>query len=696
MTNNQNHSSIVGFIWSVADEVLRDDFKRSKYPDVILPFTVLRRLDCVLAPTRDKVRQRYEDLRERGLQNVDPQLRRVAGYSFYNLSKFDFPSLAKDPRNLAKNLRAYINGFSEQMHEVIDKFKLSATIESLDEKGLLFLLIQKFSEVDLHPDAIDNHQMGTIFEELIRKFNEQSNENPGEHFTPREVIRLMVRLVLNGDKDILKQLGVTRTVFDPACGTGGMLSIAKEYIHERINSKADIRLYGQEVNDETFAVCKSDLYIKGDDKDAENIKPDSCLSKDGHAGGTFDYMLTNPPYGKDWKKEKDFIEDEAARGESGRFSAGLPRISDGQLLFLQHMLSKMSQPTQDSKGGSRIAIVMNGSPLFTGDAGSGESEIRRWIMENDYLETIVALPGQLFYNTGINTYVWVLTNRKQKKRRNKVLLINGAATRKDGDKELEIFASKMKKSLGDKRNELTEDHIEALNQISIEYQETEFSKIFDSTDFGYRKVTVEKPLRLNFQASSDRIEKLKDSPAYKALIKGRKKGMNADADIDKGKEQQELISKVITLLDSARVYKNRDAFLKVLQAAAKKASVSLNGVVTKIIVQGLSERDPEADICVDTKGRPEPDPDLRDYENVPLKQDIYEYYEREVRPHVPDAWINEEVRDVRDGKIGKVGYEISFNRYFYRYEPPRALEEIESEISALEEDIANSLKELMG
>ena len=458
---------IANFIWSIADEILRDDFKRGKYPDVILPFTVLRRLDCVLAPTKEKVLKRYEELKAKGLENMDGQLRRAAGHSFYNISKFDFPKLLDDPKNIGKNLRAYINNFSENMRDVIDRFKLRGTIDTLDEKGLLFALVRKLSDADLHPDKVDNHTMGTIFEELIRRFNEQSNENPGEHFTPREVIRLMVRLLINGDRAVLRQESAIRTVFDPACGSGGMLSIAKEHVLGQINPNADIRLFGQEVNDETYAVCKSDLLIKGDDRDADNIKPGSCLSADGHARATFDYMLTNPPYGKDWKKEQAFIDEEAARGEAGRFGAGTPRISDGQILFLQHMLSKM-KPVSD--GGSRIAIVMNGSPLFTGDAGSGESEIRRWILEHDWLETIVALPGQLFYNTGINTYIWVLTNRKPKARRGKVLLVNGAAVRKENGKEVEVFARKMRRSLGDKRNELAEEHIVELARLAQAFE----------------------------------------------------------------------------------------------------------------------------------------------------------------------------------------------------------------------------------
>ncbi|MCX6024212.1 MAG: class I SAM-dependent DNA methyltransferase, partial [Chloroflexi bacterium] len=392
------------------------------------------------------VREAHEEAQRRGLNDPTSRLRGVALHSFYNTSPFDFRRLLDDPKNIGANLRSYINGFSENMREVVEKFKLRSTIETLEEKGLLFQLIQKFASVDLHPDHVDNHAMGTVFEELIRRFNEQTNENPGEHFTPREVIRLMARLVLDGDRDALQKPGVFRRVFDPACGTGGMLSIAKEYVLEHINPGAAIELFGQEVNDETFAVCKSDLLIKGDDGDADHIRPDSCLSRDGHVGATFEYMLCNPPYGKDWKKEQAFISEEEAKGYAGRFGAGTPRISDGQLLFLQHMLSKMCPVVE---GGSRISIVMNGSPLFTGDAGSGETEIRRWILENDWLETIVALPGQLFYNTGITTYIWVLSNRKPEARRCKVLLVNGAATRKEGDKDVEVFARKMRRSLGD-------------------------------------------------------------------------------------------------------------------------------------------------------------------------------------------------------------------------------------------------------
>lgn len=688
-----NFRDTVNFLWSVADEVLRDDFKRGKYPDVILPFVLLRRLDCVLEKTKPQVLERYKMLSERGLLNLDGQLRRTAGKSFYNISPYDFPKLLDDKKNLGKNLIAYLNGFSENMREIIDKYHLRATIETLDEKRLLPLLVQKFSEVDLHPDTVDNHEMGTVFEELIRKFNEQSNENPGEHFTPREVVRLMVRLVLDGDRDLLTRRGVSREVFDPACGTGGMLSIAKEYVLAAINPEADIRLFGQEVNDETYAVCKSDLLMKGDDRDAGNIKPDSSLSRDGHPRAAFDYMLTNPPYGKDWKKEKEFIEEEAERGHAGRFGAGLPRISDGQMLFLQHMLSKMKPP---SEGGSRIAIVMNGSPLFTGDAGSGESEIRRWILENDWLETLVSLPGQLFYNTGIGTYIWVLTNRKPASRKGKVLLVNGAATRKEGEKQVEVFARKMRKSLGDKRNELSDEHVDQLAALAAGFQEGPHALILDNEDFGYRRITVERPLRLNFEASPERIAPLRAAPTFLNLATSKKRGTAAEVEIAAGRRTQAAIIGALERLDAGSLYRyrNREQFETELDRVLKKEGLKLAAPVRKAILAALSERDPNADACTDADGNPEPDPELRDFENVPLKEDIHDFFAREVEPHVPDAWINEDARDPRDGEVGRVGYEISFTRLFFQYEPPRPLAVIDEEIRALEAEILGMLREV--
>lgn len=675
-----NHSEIVSFIWSVAD-LIRDTFKRGKYQDVILPLTVLRRLDCVLAPTKEKVLQVNSKLKGK-LDNLGPQLCKASGFAFYNTSLYDFEKLLGDAPNIASNFRAYINGFSDNMREVIEKFDFDNTITKLDEAGLIFLVMERFKNVDLHPDRISNHDMGYIFEELIRKFNEALNENPGEHFTPREVIRLMVNLILARDKRALRKEAIIRTVYDPCCGSGGMLTIAKNWI-TGVNPKADIHLFGQEVNPETFGICKSDLYMKSmDGRDAENIRFGSTLSNDQHADRRFDYLLTNPPYGKDWKMDKTAVEDEAERGYAGRFGAGTPRISDGQLLFLQHMLARVKD---QKKGGSRVAIIMNGSPLFAGDAGSGESEIRRWILENDCLEAIVALPEQLFYNTGIATYVWVLTNRKEAKRKGKVQLIKATD-----------FWVPMRKSLGDKRREIAADQIKQITEIHKAFEVTQNSKVFDTTDFGYRKITVERPLRLNFQASNDRIEGLKLNKTFMNLAVSKKKDRKKKAaeEAEGGKEQEAILAMLSTL--PKRLFKDRPSFEKALNQVINAEGIKLATPVKKAILAALSERDETAAICLDKDGNPEPDPELRDTENVTLSESIETFFDREVKPHVPDAWINTAICDHKDGEVGKVGYEINFNRYFYKYVPPRPLEEIEADISGLEKDIMEMLREVMG
>ncbi|MCD4843164.1 MAG: type I restriction-modification system subunit M [Methanosarcinales archaeon] len=675
-----NFSEITTFIWSIAD-LLRDTFKRGKYQDVILPLTVLRRIDCVLEPTKQEVLDENIKLKEK-LENLYPQLTRASGFAFYNTSLYDFERLMADAPNLANNLRAYINGFSENMHEVLEKFDFDNTIKKLDEAGLLFLVMERFKNIDLHPDKISNHEMGYIFEELIRKFNEALDENPGEHFTPREVIRMMVNILITHDEQALSSNHIVRTVFDPCCGSGGMLTIAKERIME-INNLADIHLFGQESQPETFAICKSDLYMKSaDGKDAENIKFGSTLSNDRHSNRNFDYMFSNPPYGKEWKMDEAAVKAEAERGLAGRFGAGLPRISDGQLLFLQHMLARMKSPAE---GGSRVAIVMNGSPLFTGDAGSGESEIRRWILENDWLDAIVALPEQLFYNTGIATYVWILTNRKEPERRGKVQLINGTS-----------FWVPMRKSLGNKRREISQDHIGRLTEIYEDFKEGEYSKIFDFTNFGYRKITVERPLRLNFQASFDRIDRIQEQKAFKNLAISRKKDPKVKAKEEaEGKKQQEaILSMLATLPDT--MFKDRKEFENIFKETVKTSGLKLSAPVKKAILSALSERDETAKICRDKDGNPEPDPDLRDTENVPLEEDVFIYYEREVKPHVPDAWVNTAICDQKDGNVGKVGYEINFNRYFYKYQPPRPLEEIEADIKIVEKEILELLSEVAG
>jgi type I restriction enzyme M protein len=700
-----NHSEIVSFLWGVAD-LIRDTFKRGKYQDVILPFTVLRRLDCVLAPTKAKVLETQAKYKGK-LENLEPQLRKTSGFAFYNTSRYDFEKLLADAPHLAANLRNYIAGFSSNMREVIEKFDFDNTISKLDEAGLLFKVMERFKNVDLHPDKIDNPTMGMIFEELIRKFNEALNENPGEHFTPRDVVHLMVDLLLAGDEERIRTRGVVLTVYDPCCGSGGMLTISKEHItsgvrrnsdlvREPINSEADVHLFGQEVNPETWAVSKSDmLMLHPDGHDADNILFGSTLSNDRHAARQFDYLIANPPYGKDWKRDEDVVRSEHERGTAGRFGAGLPRISDGQLLFLLHMLWHMKDA---EKEGSRVAIIMNGSPLFTGDAGSGESEIRRWILENDWLEALIALPEQLFYNTGIATYVWVLTNRKPPARRGKVQLINGTS-----------FWTQMQKSLGDKRRQIPFDKAQEIVKILGDFIDNDVrtitengkqseiivSKIFPLSHFGFRKITVERPLRLNFQASPERLAWLKEEKAFQNLAVSKKRGAAREKEEAAGRMQQEAIRKLLGTLPGT-LYKDREEFEQLVTSAAQKSGVKLAGPVLKAILSALSDRNESAEVCRDKNGHPEPDPELRDTENVPLSESIESFFEREVKPHVPDAWIDTNKRDEKDGKVGIVGYEINFNRYFYQYKPPRKLEEIEADIRSIEKDILTMLREAAG
>ena len=699
-----NYSQIVSFIWGVAD-LIRDAFKRGKYQDVILPLTVLRRLDGVLAPSKENVLQRQAELKGRGLEELHGQLCHASGFAFYNTSRYDFERLLADAPNVAANLRNYIAGFSQNMREVLERFDFDNTISKLDEAGLLFQVLERFGNVDLHPDIIDNATMGTIFEELIRRFNEALNENPGEHFTPRDVIHLMVDLMLAGDESNISGEGVVRTIYDPCCGSGGMLTIAKEHIvigHREngslltgpVNPLAEIYLYGQEVNPETWAVSKSDLHMKDPTgKDAENVVFGTTLSNDRHATSTFDYLIANPPYGKDWKRDESAVRAEHGRGGAGRFGPGLPRISDGQLLFLLHMLARAKTPQE---GGSRIAIIMNGSPLFTGDAGSGESEIRRYIFENDLLEALIALPEQLFYNTGISTYVWLLTNRKAPERQGKVQLIDASS-----------FWVLMPRSLGDKRRQIPPDKTRDILKILNDYrdgdtrmiardghqEEVVVSRVFPTTHFGFRKVTVERPLRLNFQASPERIGRLEEEKGFEALTTSRKRGYAAAQEEAQGLRLQKSLLDLLNGLPKT-IVADRKAFEDILDAAAKKAGLKLPVPARKAVLSALSERDPTAEICRDRDGKPEPDPELRDTERVPLAEDVYAFFEREVRPHVPDAWLDESKRDAKDGKVGIVGYEINFNRHFYRYSPPRLLEDIETDIRHIEADIVRMLREV--
>ncbi len=702
-----NHSQIVSFLWGVAD-LIRDTFKRSKYQDVILPLTVLRRLDSVLAPTKPKVLEVQARFSSK-IDNLDPLLRKASGFAFYNTSRDDFEKLLADAPGIAGNLRNYIAGFSPNMREVLEKFDFDNTISKLDESGLLFLVVQRFGDpkVRLHPDEVDNATMGTIFEELIRKFNEALNENPGEHFTPRDVVHLMVDLLLAGDEDRLGTKGIVRSVYDPCCGSGGMLTIAQEHIvagetrdgevlSEAVNPDADVHLFGQEVNPETFAICKSDLFMKSaDGRDAENVLFGSTLSSDRHANDNFDYLIANPPYGKDWKRDQDAVRTEHDRGAAGRFGPGLPRISDGQLLFLLHMLAHQKDPAQ---GGSRVAIIMNGSPLFTGDAGSGESEIRRFILEHDLLEALIALPEQLFYNTGIATYVWVLTNRKRPERQGKVQLINASS-----------FWRQLRKSLGDKRREVPFERKEDILRLLADFEdgakrmagdngeerEIVVSRIYPTTHFGFRKITVERPLRLNFQASPERIARLEEQRAFANLAVSRKRGEAKEKDEAAGREQQAAIRALLEGL-SDELFVDRADFEAALSAAAEDAKLKLAAPIRKAILSALSERNEAAAICRDKDGNAEPDPELRDTENVPLLEDVEAFFEREVKPHVHDAWINTGRRDSQDGKVGIVGYEINFNRYFYEYRPPRPLEDIEADIQQVEKEIVAMLQGMAG
>ena len=669
-----NFQDKINFIWSIA-ELLRGPYKKEQYGDVILPMAVLRRFDCVLADTKEEVLKKYETLKKSGLQNVDPVLNRISNQEFNNTSKYDFEKLLAEPDNIANNLRNYINGFSKNAREIIEHFDFDKQITKLNDNDLLYLVVSEFNKIDLHPDVVSNTEMGYIFEELIRRFSEHGEA--GDHYTPREVIRLMVNILLNEDNEELTQPGLVTTVYDCCAGTGGMLSVAEQHLKE-LNPGIQVELFGQEINPQSFSICKSDMLIKG--QNADNIILGDSFTEDGHRGATFRYMLTNPPFGVEWKKAERFIRDEYEKdGFDGRFGAGLPRISDGSLLFLQHLISKMRQ---DEKG-SRIAIIFNGSPLFTGDAGSGESEIRRWIIENDMLEGIIALPDQLFYNTGISTYIWIVTNRKNNDimkgpvRTGKIQLVNAVD-----------FYEKMRKSLGNKRNEISEEQIKEITRIYGEFKENEYCKIFDNDDFGYQKIVVERPLRLNFQVTEEKINNLYNETAFKKLAESRKKGAAGLQEKEEGKKLQRQIIDTLKTMDANVLYKNRDTFTKVLKKTFKAADVNLNSPLLKAILSALSEKDETADICVDREGNSEPDTDLKDTENVPLKEDIHEYFEREVKPHVPDAWIDESKT--------KIGYEIPFTRYFYKYQPLRPSEEIANEIKELEESIQEKLKKVMG
>jgi len=659
MSGNFGH--IVNFIWNVAD-LLRDIYKRKDYPDVILPFTVLRRLDGVLSQTKEQVLETHEKY-YRELEDPSAVLMKASGHSFYNISKYDFKKLLSDPTNIKQNMFDFLNGFSQNMLEVVERFQLRERINYLAEKGLLFKVVQRFADVDLGPQAVSNHDMGYIFEELIRKFNEENNEEAGEHFTPREIIHLMVNIIMAEDKERLSMPGILTTVYDPACGTGGMLTVAKDHILSReINPNADVELFGQEINDETFAVCKSDMIIKGENPD--NIKPDSSFSHDGFANQSFDYILSNPPFGKDWRQDQKFIEDEHEKGFSGRFGAGLPRIDDGQLLFLQHMVSKMH--SGESGEITRVAVVFNGSPLFTGDAGSGESEIRRWIIENDLLDCIIGMPDQMFYNTNISTYLWILTNRKTDARKGKVTLIDAR------DMYIE-----MKKNLGQKRKEISDAQIREITDLYLHNISNGRVKIFSNSDFGYRKITGERSLRLRFEVNEENIGKVIEDKAFQ--------NVKNQTQLTGSSGLQDIIRNAFKSLNR-KSYLSSNEFEKELEAAFTNNGFRLSSAQRKSIIKAFGTRDEKAEIILDKNGNPEPDTNLRDYETVPLKEDIKAYFDREVKPFVPDAWI--------DFSKTEIGYEIPFTRHFYKYIPPRPLEEIDVDLKKLGKEIIDLLGEI--
>lgn len=724
--NIHAHEELKGKIWEIANR-LRGPYRPPQYRLVMLPMVVLRRLDCVLEPTKEVVLKRLDELTARKTPDAakDRLLGKAADpkrkHPLYNTSPYTFASLLADSENIAPNLVAYINGFSPTAQRIFERFKFADQIEKLDTSNRLFTIVKAMADVDLHPSRIDNLQMGYLFEYLVMRFNEQANEEAGDHFTPREVIRLMANLIYTGEQDVYKP-GIYRTIYDPACGTGGMLSESEKLILDQ-NERAQLALFGQEYNDESWAICCSDMLIK--DEDTANIVLGDTLgdgkTRDGFEGNRFHYLMANPPFGVEWKDQKKAVENEhITLGFSGRFGAGLPAINDGSLLFLQHMIAKMHpyKEGDEDQPGSKIAVVFNGSPLFSGDAGSGPSNIRRWIIENDWLDTIVALPDQLFYNTGIFTYIWLVTNRKPSDRRGKVQLIDGTR-----------FFVKMKKSLNNKRNEITEDQIRHLVRVYGNYQDGEtaqiehsgetetrvISRIFENREFGFLKVTVERPLRMNFEATPERIARLDDQSAFVnlAIPKKRRDKAAIEREIAEGRKEQEAIREMLRALEAKGRYMDRAAFEADVMKTARRFTLKILGPIKKAIFAALGERDPEAAICRDNQGEPEPDSELRDTENIPLppgtalplpmgfgpdkpnhrlvaafRDEIDAYMAREVLPHVPDAWV--------DYDKTKVGYEIPINRHFYVYKPPRPLEDIEADIAKLEGEIAGLLKGLLG
>ena len=705
----KNHNEISEFIWGIKEHI-RDEYAEKDYEEVILPFTLLRRIDCVLEGTNEKVVQAYEKYKDTAEPELlDRLLKKASGHNFYNRSHYSLLKITKDP-NIGANFDAYLKGFSKNIQDILLNFSggeekgLSPIYETLLRKDLLLVVTKDFIKIDLHPDRISNHDMGTIFEILIRKSKETSNEKAGQYFTPREIVQLMVNLVFANETEKLQSVGAAISIYDPCCGTGGMLTTAKDYLQESVNQKLDVYLFGQEINEKTYAIAKSDLLIKGED--AENIKHGNTITKDRLIGKTFNYMLTNPPFGDDWKNIREFVENESTeKGFDGRFGAGTPDVSDGSFLFLQHMISKMNP------SGSIIGIVFNGSPLFNGDAGGGWSNIRGWIMDdpNDLLDCIVAMPKDLFYGTGIGSYIWILNNNKPASRRGKVQLINGIHP---------TFTKKIK-SLGKKQYEISDEGIALITSIykaykpySIEVEENgtsaalgtgkgreiEVSKIYDVADFKYTKVRVERPLRLAYEITDERIAALKEHSKFKEFAISKKKDKaSAEADIAKGQAMQLQILKALqSFKGKVRVMSDADFFGAFAKALGSKPSKAL----LKMYRDSLGEKDEAADVVFadpfavpiqsgrvcDWAVKPLADTELRDTESIKWKEDIDEYFAREVLPFAPDAWM--------DRDEDKIGYEIPFTKFFYEYKPLRDLTEIMGDLLALEQETEDLLDEI--
>ncbi len=643
----------VNFIWNIA-ESLRGPFKPAEYGSVVLPFTVLRRLDAVLAETKPKVLNVAKATESMPDVLRHLRLAEAAGHQFYNTSTFDLAKLVADPQDLRANLSAYLAGFSENVRDIFERFEFDKTLNKLAEKNKLYSVTEKFAQADFHPNVVSNIGMGLIFEELIRWANERSNETAGDHYTPREVIALMVQLIFALDDDALSKPGVVRSIYDPTAGTGGMLSVADEYLR-RMNPGIQLSLYGQDYNDASYAICKADMVIKG--QDVDNIALGDTLTEDAFDDKKFDYGLSNPPFGVDWKDQRTYVDEEHARlGFNGRFGPGTPAVSDGAMLFLLHLVSKMRKKED---GGSRVAIVLNGSPLFSGGAGGGESNIRKWLLENDLDEAIIGLPEDMFYNTGISTYIWVLSNRKTDERKGRVQLIDGR----------EMF-TKLRKGRGSKRNELSPKNIETVVGLYVGFENGEHSKIFRNEDFLYRTVTVERPLKLNWQATPERIDAVFAAKAVQKLSA-------ADASA---------LRRLLESFGEETIWTNRVEFHRALKDAARAVPFSLGAPLLRAITTEMGEQDDSAEVCRDAKGNPEPDASLRDTENVPWDEDSDDYVAREVRPYAPDAWI--------DHAKTKEGAEIPFTRHFYQYVSPRSLAEIDRDLEAVMDQLRAMLIEV--